>query len=161
MDIRMPVMDGYLASRAIKAGDGPGTVIIALTASAFEEERAQVLAAGCDDFVRKPFREEEIFEKMATHLGLAYIYEEPEPVVEQAQLGTTVELTAADLAALPPEWVAQLRQAASRGRRELLFELIDQIREDYSQVAADLTRLVSDLQFRKIVALTEQVKEEH
>ena len=42
-----------------------------------EEQRAVVLSAGCDDFVRKPFREEEIFETMARHLGLKYIYEEP------------------------------------------------------------------------------------
>jgi CheY-like chemotaxis protein len=157
MDIRMPVMDGYQASQAIKAGNGPETVIIAVTASVFEEERAEIMAAGCDDFVRKPFREEEIFEKMAEHLGVAYLFEELEPVAEQVQPAAEIDLTAADLASLPAEWIAQLREAASRGRSELLRELIDQIKPDYVEVAAGLTRLVNDLQFRKVVALTEQV----
>ena len=59
MDMRMPVMNGYEATERIKSHfKGQATYIIALTASTFEEERAIVLSAGCDDFVRKPFREE-------------------------------------------------------------------------------------------------------
>nr|MDJ0845301.1 PAS domain S-box protein [Crocosphaera sp.] len=59
MDMRMPILDGYKATERIKATpQGQETVIIALTASAFEEERNLVLSAGCDDFMRKPFREE-------------------------------------------------------------------------------------------------------
>jgi CheY-like chemotaxis protein len=77
MDIRMPEMDGYEATKYIKSHDsGQQTIIIALTASAFEEERAQILAAGCDDFVRKPFRDSDIFEHMEKHLGVMYIYQE-------------------------------------------------------------------------------------
>ena len=49
-------------------------VIIALTASAFEEDRNKILAAGCDDIVNKPFRKEVIFEKMAQYLGVRYLY---------------------------------------------------------------------------------------
>ena len=53
MDMRMPVMDGYEAIRQIKAAPGgQSTIIVALTASAFEKERARVLSTGCDDFVR-------------------------------------------------------------------------------------------------------------
>jgi signal transduction histidine kinase/CheY-like chemotaxis protein len=75
MDIRMPVMDGLEATRRIKeTAAGKGTVIAALTAHALEKERATILAAGCDDFVRKPFREEDIFDAMARYLGLTYIY---------------------------------------------------------------------------------------
>ena len=76
MDMRMPVMDGYEATQRIKATlRGQATVIIALTASAFEHDRSLVLAAGCNDFVRKPFRESEIFGKMAEHLGVRFCYE--------------------------------------------------------------------------------------
>ena len=47
----------YGATRRIKATEqGQSTKVIALTASAFEEDRHEVWAAGCDDFVRKPFR---------------------------------------------------------------------------------------------------------
>jgi signal transduction histidine kinase/DNA-binding response OmpR family regulator len=75
MDVRMPGMDGFAATReiqaAIKAGGSP-TVIIALTASVFEEDEAKVLAQGFDDFVRKPFQQRIIFEKIAQYLGVRY-----------------------------------------------------------------------------------------
>jgi signal transduction histidine kinase/CheY-like chemotaxis protein len=76
MDMRMPVMDGYEATQHIKQCTmGQATVIIALTASVFEEKRSLILSSGCDDFVRKPFKDTEIFEKMAKHLGVKYVYE--------------------------------------------------------------------------------------
>lgn len=75
MDIRMPIMDGYEATHYIKAlPQGHVTTVIALTASAFEEQRQQILSAGCDDFVRKPFRVAEVLEKLAKHLGVRYLY---------------------------------------------------------------------------------------
>src|ERR671933_332213 len=78
MDMRMPVMDGYEATKQIKSTTkGQATAVIALTASVLEEERAVVLSTGCDDFLRKPFREEEIFAAMHKHIGVRYLYEEP------------------------------------------------------------------------------------
>ncbi len=62
MDMRMPVMDGYEATRTIKGTTrGHATVIIALTASALEEDRVVILSEGCDAYIRKPFRQEEIY----------------------------------------------------------------------------------------------------
>ena len=75
MDMRMPVMDGYEATEGIKSQpEGENTVIIALTASAFEEERLIILSAGCDDFIRKPFKESELLETIGRYLKLDYIY---------------------------------------------------------------------------------------
>lgn len=76
MDMRMPIMDGRSAIQKIKAAEAnyDKTVIIATTASAFEEERQEVLALGCDDFIRKPFNQNEILEKLAEHLGVSYLY---------------------------------------------------------------------------------------
>ncbi len=157
MDIRMPVMDGYQATRAIKESNGQDTVIIAITASAFEEERAQVLGAGCDDFVRKPFREDEIFEKMAEHLDLDYIYEEISRAdADDAKKGLDqLSLTSADLAALPAEWVSDLHQAALHGHIQPVLDLIDQLGPENSQVAQALSTLAANFQFGKIVALAE------
>jgi signal transduction histidine kinase/DNA-binding response OmpR family regulator len=76
MDIRMPVMDGLEATRQIKASQaGKSTRVVALSAHVLGEERNEIFAAGCDDFVGKPFREDQIFEVMAKHLGLKYVYE--------------------------------------------------------------------------------------
>jgi CheY-like chemotaxis protein len=77
MDMRMPVMDGWEATRRIKATQrGRSTVVVALTASSFEEERDEILAAGCDDLLRKPFQEEVLFGALARHLSLRYAYDD-------------------------------------------------------------------------------------
>ena len=83
MDIYMPIMNGYEATRQIRAMEmnnlttiSQPTKIIALTASAFEEQRTYILSIGCDDFIRKPFREEFLLNKLAEHLGVKYIYAE-------------------------------------------------------------------------------------
>jgi CheY-like chemotaxis protein len=156
MDLRMPVLDGYQATRQIKAGDRAGTVIIAVTASAFEEERARVLEAGCDDFVRKPFTEAKVFDKMAEHLGVRYVYEELAPPGDgTGATSPAIHLAPADLEALPADWVADLRRTAMAGRTEQLLDLIAQIEPEHSSLAAALRVLAEDYRFRRIVALTE------
>jgi len=76
MDQRMPVMDGSEATRAIRAAEsGERTPIIALTASAFEHERETILLHGADEFVVKPFAEETIFDVIARHVGVRFLYE--------------------------------------------------------------------------------------
>ena len=77
MHMRMPVMDGYEATKRIKGTlKGQATTVIAITASVWEEEKAVILSAGCDDFVRKPFHTKAIFDIMAKHLGVGYIYQD-------------------------------------------------------------------------------------
>ena len=132
MDMRMPVMNGYEATRRIKATTkGQATVIIALTATAFEEDRERMLLEGCDDFVRKPFHEDEIFDKLAKHLGVRFIYEEQAPLaaVQPADAAAPLAdvLTPAALAALPTGWVDDLQQATIKADLNLILTLIDQI----------------------------------
>jgi PAS domain S-box-containing protein len=155
MDLRMPVMDGYEATRQIRSQlRSHKTVIIALTASAFEEERATALSAGCDDFVRKPFREEEIFSKMAHYLGVRYQYE---PIVVSHKLdevrsdGTTALLL---LERMPAEWREQLHQAATQVDAAQIVQLMHQIPSEYAILAPSITDLVSRYRFDRIVELT-------
>jgi len=110
MDIRMPVMNGLEATRRIRESEaGAQTRIVALTAHALEEERREILEAGCDDFIRKPYRDTEIFEALAKHLGVRFLYAEEQPPAAGAG---EEELDVAQLKDLPPALIYELREAA-------------------------------------------------
>ncbi len=69
MDLLMPVMDGYEATRQIRKLKGAEKIpIIALTASAMSHEREQAFEAGVDDFICKPFVQTELYDKIARHV---------------------------------------------------------------------------------------------
>lgn len=166
MDMRMPVMDGYEATRQIRAIEeemGRGrenshTVIIALTASAFEEQRSHILAAGCDDLIRKPFREEVIFNKMAEYLQLQYIYASEQEYVEHPTIANTSELEQLkpqSLLVMPSEWRVALEQAAVEVDAELITLLIQQIPETYFTLVQGLADLVERFCFDEIIDLVQ------
>jgi CheY-like chemotaxis protein len=88
MDMRMPVLDGYAGHPAdSRPARGRPVKIVALTASAFREERDAILAAGCDEMVHKPIEGERLFEVMGELLGLRFQYEEPTPLGAGHALG--------------------------------------------------------------------------
>jgi PAS domain S-box-containing protein len=157
MDMRMPVMDGYEATRRIKSTTkGQATVIVALTASAFEEDRETILAAGCDDVVRKPFRKQEIFDKLSDHLGVSFIYGEADQLNTAASAGIQNGLAATDMENLPPGWLSDLQQATIRANLGLILTLADQIRVHNSTLADALASLAQDFEYKKILTFIEQ-----
>ncbi|MGK7920370.1 MAG: ATP-binding protein [Trichodesmium sp.] len=158
MDMRMPVMDGYEATQHIKGTTkGNATAIIALTASVLEEQKAIILSAGCDDFVRKPFREATIFETMKKHLGIEYIYEEEMPSPTPTELSS---LTVEDLQEMPTEWLEKVYFAAKALDDDMMEKLIEQIPFDNSLLAEKLTTLVNYFQFKTIRQLIESLNQE-
>jgi hypothetical protein len=158
MDMRMPVMDGHEATQQIKATPkGQATLIIALTATAFEEDREQMLLEGCDDFVRKPFRKDEIYDMLAKHLGVRFLYEEePAPPPPAAPAEPAHAPSAEALAALPAGWLDDLQQATTRGDLPLILHLVGGIREYDAALADGLANLARSYQYRKILSLIEQ-----
>ena len=154
MDMQMPVMDGYEATEYIKADEkGQKTVIIALTASAFEEQRQEILSVGCDDFVRKPFREAELLDKINQHLGVQYLY--AENVEEKAySAGESSQiLDASALQVMPTEWIEQLHYAASQCSDFLILKLLEQIPQENTVLVKGLTELVNNFQFARVMEL--------
>ena len=154
MDMRMPVMNGYEATRQIKeTAKGRETVIIAVTGSAFEEDRSKILAVGCDDFIRKPFQAEVIFAKLAEHLGVEYVYESSPVEAQEGVRGQ--KLSREHLAVMPREWLVRMHQAAVEGRDLVLLELIDQIPEAHGELAYSLKALVEQFDFQEVINLTQ------
>jgi DNA-binding response OmpR family regulator len=141
---------------------GQATIVIALTASAFEEDRQMILSGGCDDFVRKPYREAEIIAKLAEHLGVRFVYEEASAVAGAkprvaVAAGPERGLTSATLAALPAAWLAELGQAAQQADGDLVLDLVEQIRAQQPGVADALVGLVRNYRFDILVTLTGEV----
>ncbi|MBW4445206.1 MAG: PAS domain S-box protein [Plectolyngbya sp. WJT66-NPBG17] len=153
MDMRMPVMSGYEATRHIRSLESAQTRsrILALTASAFEEQRASILAAGCDDLLAKPFRESHLFEKLAEHLGVNYLYKED----GEHQIDSSLELTRSMLETMPQAWIAELHQASLAVDADRILQLVQQIPETNQRVEIALTELVQQFCFDEITELSQ------
>ena len=156
MDMRMPILDGYDATRQIRdlersqgVVDTP-TKIIALTASAFEEQRATVLASGCDDFVRKPFREQVIFDKLTEHLGVQFLYGQ---AVESSEAEAAPVLQPRALQAMPALWLQDLHQAAIAIDSDRLLQLVTEIPPEQEALAQALANLIERFEFDAILDL--------
>jgi predicted ATPase/signal transduction histidine kinase/CheY-like chemotaxis protein/tRNA A-37 threonylcarbamoyl transferase component Bud32 len=155
MDMRMPVMDGYEATKRIKATTkGQATAIVAVTASSFEEQRAIILSTGCDDFIRKPFREADIFDALHKHLGVSFVYDESTASPTSTQTDTGA-ITPDAIAALPTDLVANLYQAIIDGDKDLMLSLIDPIRSSNKPLANALAALVNNFRYKQLLTLTQ------
>ncbi len=153
MDIRMPVMDGLEATQEIrKCQNSPFTKIIAMTAGTLEEKRDAALAAGCDDFLLKPFREAEILAMMSKLIGVRFVYDEP----TLAPDGDMIEVNSLNpdaLSTLTVEFLASLHQATFEGDLEEILALIEEIPD--KQLAKALASLAHNLQYKEILKLTQ------
>jgi signal transduction histidine kinase/DNA-binding NarL/FixJ family response regulator len=146
MDLRMPIMDGYAATRAIRARLPEHRVaIIALSASALANERDGVLAAGADAWVQKPVHEPDLLDAIARALGVEYQHDSP-PL-------RTPPPEAEALADLPEELAAPLRAAARVADYAGLLELIAALPADHAALATTLMRLARDYAYDRIEAL--------
>ncbi|MEA5513009.1 GAF domain-containing protein, partial [Nodularia sp. UHCC 0506] len=164
LDMRMPIINGYQATRQIRhlaqtlnnqhGQNSPPTKIIALTASAFTEQKQESLDAGCDDFVSKPFRWEEILETLTKHLQIEYLYKETE--VSQTEPPVDYVLDTESLAIMPVSWIAQLHLAAAQGNDSSSLQLVAQIPSEHTHLITALIRLIETYQFDKIMIITQQ-----
>ncbi|MBW4625337.1 MAG: AAA family ATPase [Brasilonema octagenarum HA4186-MV1] len=156
MDMQMPVIDGFEATKRIKSTTkGQATVVIALSASALEEEKVVILSAGCDDFVRKPFQEQILFDVMKKYLGVSYLYEYIELSKRPGDMPEEAFNLSDLLAEMPKQWIVKLHDAALDADAELVARLIDEIPAFYSFEIMTLRDWMNKFQFDKILYLTE------
>jgi CheY-like chemotaxis protein/anti-sigma regulatory factor (Ser/Thr protein kinase) len=155
MDIRMPVMDGVEATRHIRAEAGGGeTVIVAVTASSFEEDRAQILASGFDDYMRKPFDEPELFDVLRRRLGVQLVYEESEGGAARLY-GETLAGLEQTLEAMPDVLRRALYSALCDLDTDEVVKIMDQVNKYDPKISRVLRSFTDNYQYGKLLRILE------
>ncbi len=126
------------------------TIIIALTACATPDDHQRAIAAGCDDYLIKPFRTEVLFDKLACYLGLRYTYSQFSTLSPAPML----QVTADDLAIMSPQWISALYQAALICNDQQVLPLLTQIPVEHRALAQYLEHLAHEFAFETILQLT-------
>ncbi|HYC92975.1 MAG TPA: GAF domain-containing protein [Thermoanaerobaculia bacterium] len=150
MDVRMPILDGCGATRAIRAAEAESgrqrTIVIALTASAFEHDRESIVSSGCDDFVAKPFLQNTLFDVLTRHLGVRWRYatagpaaDDAQPVLPDGALPDDVR-DALDSAIVRGDVAEAVRVADRIGTTELRGRLLEMLRTYRFDEAQELLR---------------------
>jgi CheY-like chemotaxis protein len=145
MDWRLPDMVGLEAAQRIRELDGGRDVkIVILSAFAFSKYRDEALAAGVDDFMSKPFQAEGIFECLARHLGVRYVY----------QAGASADITSAlkqeSLAGLPEELRNELEYAVISLDVERIAGSIDRISRQSPALGRTLSQYAERYEYSSI-----------
>ncbi|MDD5215687.1 MAG: ATP-binding protein [Methylococcales bacterium] len=154
MDRRMPVMDGLDATQHIRAMPGGDKVkIVAVTASAFSEQRDEMLAVGMDDFVRKPYHPAEIFDCMARLLNVRFTYKQH----ETANTAGVHILTKEAIALLPDSLRQALINSLILGDSQQLTELLHEIHLQDENLAKILTQQFENFNYLPVLNILESV----
>ena len=157
MDLHMPKVDGYAAAKQIRAAqaevvpDKPPT-IIAISAFALDRLRSDLVSSGFDDYVSKPFQVNEIFNKMAQHLDVRYLYaeeEDPSSASEHRRLLPTepaqIEELRSQIQLQPTDWQINFYRAVLGAREQRIQQLIAQISD--KSLADSLQNCLERLRF--------------
>jgi signal transduction histidine kinase/CheY-like chemotaxis protein len=151
MDFRMPVMDGHEAILRIRATAGGKQVkIIAVTASAMDENRQELMGIGADDFIGKPFHEAELFRKIQTHLGVEFLYAEGRTAPAPEEMA---ELTPEFLSCLSHDLIHLMREAVIAADLDQLLAHIEEVEVSAPQIARELRRLAEQFEYQKLLGL--------
>lgn len=143
MDMRMPNMDGYEATQRIRQSEGgDDVVIIALTASAFEQDRERVLIAGCNDFLAKPFREADMYDMLAHYLEIEFIYADQD---DSAKIASSDEEH--DFSQIPEDIRQQLKHAIAELNLDKVKYLVGQFSAEHPELAKKILKHATEFDF--------------
>ncbi|HJX63135.1 MAG TPA: response regulator [Polyangia bacterium] len=160
MDVRMPGMDGLETIRRLRALDPQQrTPIIAVSASAFEDDRRQALAAGANDFLGKPFHEHDLLEKLRAGLGIEYVYLAGTSHHAADPGGPDDAPANSGRLSLPVETVEQLRHAAGSADYGRIIEILDGMASAAPYTAAALRDIAERFDYPGLLARIEMKDE--
>lgn len=155
MDWRMPQLDGLQATRRIREQGGHQPKIVIFTASAFEQQRLDCLAAGADDFMRKPLEEDVLFAALERLLDIRFLRE---PAPDAGQVVRSV-LRAEDLQGVPEQVSSALWGAVQELNQQHALQAVAPLRSTHPELAAQLIRLIEGFHFRELWALCDAGRE--
>ncbi|MDH4331551.1 MAG: ATP-binding protein [Desulfobulbaceae bacterium] len=170
MDIQMPEMDGYEATRAIRGNQRFAKLpIIAMTAHAMSGDREKCLAAGMDDYVAKPFNPEEIFAVLARYVGEGPTERARTPDVAKTELGQEAFLAKLHahlekIYRFSPEKRAYMLEGAGNTLREYFAKGEEAMArndlEDLSRVAHSIKGSLAGLGLTDLASLAERIEKQ-
>ena len=155
MDLRMPVMNGYQATEIIRsAKNGKKIPIIALSANVYEEDYSKAIAAGCDEFIRKPFKEEELFDIIRQYLKVKYEYVEIADINVSNISPECFQLTQETLQkTLPEVLIKKMEQAVQQADFDLIMSLIEEVKCIDDTYHKELHQLAENYEYDKLLHL--------
>ncbi|MEM6449788.1 MAG: PAS domain-containing protein [Cyanobacteria bacterium P01_D01_bin.105] len=159
MDMQMPVMTGEEAASQIRQRESQKiTKLIALTASAFEENKVSALNSGCDDFLSKPVQAASVFRKMKQHLGVEYRYEDltsssnPEQLAAEESAAQATPLPLSELMAMASkDWQYRLTQATLDLDDNAILALAQQLPPTQQRLASAVQKCVETLSYKQLL----------
>lgn len=180
MDWQLPILNGYEATKAIRSleaqdqdtGDLASqnaieitdrsperTIIIAVSASVFEDTQAECEDVGCDDFLCKPYQPSMLYELLVQHLNLKFLYGNQGQTVAASGDGDSPLMSDREaelqLSQRTEKWLAQFQQAAVELDEELVSQKIGDITADNPRLTKKLMKLFSGFQFDQIADLVD------
>ncbi|MEB3283202.1 MAG: PAS domain S-box protein [Lyngbya sp.] len=157
MDLRMPVLDGWEATKQIRHLEqcqyttNP-VKIIAVSANRLSDYET----LGFNDFIHKPFEELEIFTALEQHLGVKYSYAKSVPETSQNPVNRANSTEA--IANLPAAVLKELQEALILGDPQLIQQIIQSVEKENSNLAAVLTPLAEQFEYGRILDLIRSVR---
>ena len=149
MDMVMPVMDGYEAIRTIRQMPGGKEILIfSITASVFEEDKYNIFESGADEFIMKPFREEDIYQKITDRMGIKFVYRCDKK--EDSGTASVDLLTPEVIASFPPEMSERTRLAILNGDIQVIEEEFTALQVKDPSVKTALLNLLRNFDFDRL-----------
>jgi len=164
IDLVMPKLDGFEATRRLRSMPVlKHIIVIAISASAFEFDQQQSLQVGCNDFLSKPIREEDLLQKLQEHLKLEWIYENEgeigEPLKTQDKPDSSQVISTSSSSLPPAEEIAILLDLAMRGDLRAIAKRATQLEAlnpQWSSFSIHLRQLAKGFKGRQILEFLQQ-----